>query len=113
RVQASRLVEHRERYAGLADIVERGGDPEPPHVLVGESDLDRKAHGDARDEQAMLKGTFVIAAHFLKPGREPVLLDAIDDLGGGAQGVRELYRPAAARRREHRGKGDAAIFFSG
>src|SRR4051812_14288807 len=97
-VELARLVQDLQRNTGLADVVERSGNPEPRHVNTRKSDLDAKADGHARDQQAMLERTFVIAAHLVEIGREPAALDAIDDLRGRARGIRKTDRLAGLHR---------------
>ena len=108
-VERSRLVQDRERNTGLADVVERGRDPEPRHVDAGKSDFDSKTHGNAGDQQAVLKGALVIASHLFEERRQPAALDTIDDLRRGARGVRQTDRLAGPRRREHRRECRCAI----
>ncbi len=65
-------------------------------------DLQPEAGRNSGDQQAVLKGAFVIAAHLVEPGYKSVPLDAIDDFRGGVFGIQKVDRPAVPRRRKHR-----------
>ena len=75
---------------------------------AGEPDLQGEADRHAGYQQAMLERSFMIAANVLEPGVKPVFLDAVDDLRGGAIGIRKIDRLAVPNGREHGRKGRRA-----
>src|SRR3954451_12756561 len=101
-VEASRLVQDRQRDACLADVVEGRRYAEPRDVAAGESDIQREGDRNTGHKQAVLKRALVIATHLVKPRRKPVLPDAADDLRRRTLRIDKLQWPATAHIRKHR-----------
>ena len=87
------LVEDLERDRGLADVVQGRGDAEPLHVGGVEAEAEREIDRDAGHQQAVLEGAFMVAAHVVEPGGEPVGRDRVDDLAWSPPALRR-DRPA-------------------
>src|SRR5207302_7171677 len=104
-VEASWLVQDRQRDARLPDVVEGRRHSEPRDVPAGESDIQPKGDCNTGHKQAVLKRTLMIAAHLVEPRRKPVLPDAIDDLRRRTLRIDKLQWPATAHIRKHRGEG--------
>src|SRR5581483_12337550 len=59
-IEPGRLVENRQRYVGLANIMQRCRKSEAINVGTGKAEIDREARGHARDQQAVLERAFVM-----------------------------------------------------
>src|SRR3954453_13654379 len=92
-VEASRLVQDRQRDACLADVVEGRRYSEPRDIAAGEADIQPEGDRNTGHKQAMLKRALVIAPPLVEPRRKPVLPDAGDDLRRCLLRIDKLQRP--------------------
>src|SRR5258705_10496853 len=79
-VEASRLVQYRQRNTRLADVVEGCRYSEPRDVPAGESDIQPEGDRNTGHKQAVLKRALMLATQPVEPRRKPVLPDAGDNL---------------------------------
>src|SRR5882762_8123484 len=89
-VEAAGLVENGEWNFGLADVVEHRGRIEPLDVGLGETETQSKVYGYSRNQKAVLKGAFMVAADRREPVGQAILGDTFGNLAADALGARDI-----------------------
>src|SRR5664279_6645867 len=89
-VEASRLVEDRQRNVRLADVMQGCSYSEPGDIRAGEPEFQCERDRHSRYQHAVLERALVIAPDVVEPRAKPVTLDAIDDLRRGIFGIQQV-----------------------